>query len=62
MIFDSCPLELEHGIKTLAACGGIRGVDGTFSFYRYFNFLNRTLTETYIYRDKQLSLIPLLGR
>ena len=34
MIFDSYPLKSEkskHGSKTLAACGGIRGVDDTSS-------------------------------
>jgi hypothetical protein len=35
--------KIKHGIKTLAACGGIRGVDDTSSFYSnvqpaYFRF------------------------
>jgi hypothetical protein len=47
MIFELSPLKLEkikHGFKTLAECGGIRGVDNTSSSF-FFQYITKPFSH-----------------
>jgi hypothetical protein len=49
--------KIKHGFKTLAECGGIRGVDDTSSFFIYFCTV---FCDAWLFCDV-LAFIPLIG-